>query len=219
MALVANYDLELHSMDVKMVFLNGNMDEDIICCLTRSFDPNLSLQVFKALLALLEIVLSSIEIGSTKYWGHLARYLSKYSKPCKKVYLTTTPQCSYPDKYLCYALNTSLCDYVCVQFYNNPQCEYNFGILTNILNSWKLWMTNVLAKKFFLGLPASSNATGSGFILADVLTSQILLVTKASFKNEGAMLWLCLTRRKRVLSSTLSLLRSALARCQHYIRI
>ena len=29
MALVAHYDLELHQMDVKTTFLNGNLDEDI----------------------------------------------------------------------------------------------------------------------------------------------------------------------------------------------
>ena len=29
MALVAHFDLELHQMDVKTTFLNGNLDEDI----------------------------------------------------------------------------------------------------------------------------------------------------------------------------------------------
>ena len=29
MALIAHFDLELHQMDVKTAFLNGNLDEDI----------------------------------------------------------------------------------------------------------------------------------------------------------------------------------------------
>ncbi|XP_043713933.1 hevamine-A-like [Telopea speciosissima] len=139
--------------------------------------------------AILDGIDFDIEMGSTNYWGYLARYLSKYSKPYKKVYLTAAPQCPYPDKYLGLALHTSFFDYVWVQFYNNPQCEYTSGNITNILNSWKLWTTTIPAKKFFLGLPASSDAAGSGFIPADVLTSQILPVAKTSFKYGGVMLW------------------------------
>ncbi|XP_042496124.1 acidic endochitinase-like [Macadamia integrifolia] len=139
--------------------------------------------------AILDGIDFDIELGSKKYWGYLARHLKKHSKPCKEVYLTAAPQCPYPDKYLGHALNTSLFDYVWVQFYNNPSCEYTSGNVTNILNSWKLWTSTVPAKKFFLGLPASSDAAGSGFIPADVLTSQILPVIKTSPKYGGVMLW------------------------------
>ncbi|KAA0056359.1 putative transposable element-related protein [Cucumis melo var. makuwa] len=39
MALVAHFDLELHQMDVKTVFLNGNIDETICQC------PKITLEI------------------------------------------------------------------------------------------------------------------------------------------------------------------------------
>ena len=37
MALVAHYDLELHQMDVKTAFLNGNIDETIYTVQPENF--------------------------------------------------------------------------------------------------------------------------------------------------------------------------------------
>ena len=37
MALVAHYDLELHQMDVKTAFLNGNLYEDVYMAQPKSF--------------------------------------------------------------------------------------------------------------------------------------------------------------------------------------
>ncbi|XP_042477170.1 hevamine-A-like [Macadamia integrifolia] len=139
--------------------------------------------------AVLDGIDFDIEMGSTEYWDKLAEYLSNYSNEGNKVYLTAAPQCPYPDKYLGTALNTSLFDYVWVQFYNNNPCEYTSGNVTNLLNSWNTWATVVPAGKIFLGLPASSDAAGSGFIPADVLTSQVLPVTKTYSKYGGVMLW------------------------------
>ncbi|KAF8413268.1 hypothetical protein HHK36_001244 [Tetracentron sinense] len=127
--------------------------------------------------------------SSTQYWEDLAKYLYNYSEQGKKVYLTAAPQCPFPDAYLGTALNTGLFDYVWVQFYNNPPCQYTSGNTENLINSWNLWTTSVNAIKFFLGLPASSQAAGSGFIPADVLTSQILPAIKSSAKYGGVMLW------------------------------
>ncbi|KAJ4962948.1 hypothetical protein NE237_022887 [Protea cynaroides] len=128
-----------------------------------------------------------IELGSTEYWRYLAMYLSEYSMKRKKVYLTAAPQCPYPDKYLGSALDTGLFDYVWVQFYNNPPCQYTSGNVTNLLNSWRKWTSTVPARKIFLGLLASS--AGNGYIPADVLTSEVLPVTKTSSKYGGVMLW------------------------------
>ncbi|KAF9622730.1 hypothetical protein IFM89_032910 [Coptis chinensis] len=125
-----------------------------------------------------------IELGSTKNWDLLAKYLKSYSKPGKKVYLTAAPQCPLPDAYLDRALNTGLFDFVWIQFYNNAPCQYSSGNVTNLINSWKRWTSTIPAKKYFLGLPAAEAAAGSGFIPANVLKSQILPVIKSS-RNSG----------------------------------
>ncbi|KAL0452447.1 UNVERIFIED_CONTAM: Hevamine-A [Sesamum latifolium] len=57
---------------------------------------------------------------STLYWDDLARALTSYNTPEKKVYLAAAPQCPRPDLNLDTAVRTGLFDYVWVQFYNNP---------------------------------------------------------------------------------------------------
>ncbi|CAH2049289.1 unnamed protein product [Thlaspi arvense] len=130
-----------------------------------------------------------IELGSTHYYDDMARYLAAYSRPGRKVYLTAAPQCPFPDQHLGVALNTGLFDYVWVQFYNNPPCQYASGNLNNLVNSWNRWTTSVNAGKIFLGLPAAPQAAGSGFIPTNVLVSNILPVIKKSPKYGGVMFW------------------------------
>ncbi|KAK7279865.1 hypothetical protein RJT34_24924 [Clitoria ternatea] len=138
--------------------------------------------------AVLDGIDFDIELGSTANWEHLARFLKAYSRIEKSVYLSAAPQCPIPDRFLGTALNTGLFDFVWVQFYNNPPCQYN-GNITNLVNSWNRWTSTVPARQIFLGLPAAPAAAGSGFIPADVLTSQILPVIKKSPKYGGVMLW------------------------------
>ena len=45
MTLVAHYDLELHQMDVKTAFLNGNIDETICMVQSENFESNHSKQL------------------------------------------------------------------------------------------------------------------------------------------------------------------------------
>ncbi|XP_038993262.1 acidic endochitinase-like [Hibiscus syriacus] len=87
------------------------------------------------------------------------------------------------------ALNTGLFDYVWVQFYNNPQCQYTPDDTKNLLNSWNQWTSSINADNIFLGLPATPATAGSGYIPPNVLTSQILLVIKRSSNYGGVMLW------------------------------
>ncbi|XP_010251575.1 PREDICTED: hevamine-A-like [Nelumbo nucifera] len=139
--------------------------------------------------AVLDGIDFDIERGSTLYYYELVRYLSVYSKPSKKVYLAAAPQCPFPDRYLGRALNSGLFDYVWIQFYNNAPCQYTPGNVSKLLSSWTKWTSSIQATKFFLGLPASPQAAGSGYIPTNVLIHQILPKIKASPKYGGVMLW------------------------------
>ncbi|CAN0902891.1 Putative pentatricopeptide repeat-containing protein At3g49142 [Linum grandiflorum] len=126
---------------------------------------------------------------STQHWEDLARYLSAYGGGGRKVYLAAAPQCPFPDRSLGAAVNTGLFDYVWIQFYNNPPCQYTSGNIDRLLSSWNRWTTSINAGKIFLGLPAATQAAGSGYIPPDVLTSQILPQIRNSPKYGGVMLW------------------------------
>ncbi|KAK1282158.1 hypothetical protein QJS10_CPB22g00838 [Acorus calamus] len=139
--------------------------------------------------AVLDGIDFDIEGGTNQHWDDLARFLSGYSNRGKKVYLTAAPQCPFPDAWVGGALKTGLFDYVWVQFYNNPPCQYASGDLGNLEDAWKQWTSDIPAGKIFLGLPAAPDAAGSGFIPTDALTSQVLPAIKDSNKYGGVMLW------------------------------
>ncbi|PIA34467.1 hypothetical protein AQUCO_03700022v1 [Aquilegia coerulea] len=141
--------------------------------------------------AVLDGIDFDIETGPTQNYDLLARYLSAYSTPARKVYLTAAPQCPYPDAHLGPALNTGLFDYVWVQFYNNPraQCQYGSGSTADLLRSWNRWASTIPATKIFMGLPAAPGAANNGYIPTNVLTSQVLPAIKSSSKYGGIMLW------------------------------
>ncbi|KAF6162121.1 hypothetical protein GIB67_008250 [Kingdonia uniflora] len=139
--------------------------------------------------AVLDGVDFDIEGGTNLHWDDLARYLKGYSKRGKNVYLTAAPQCPFPDAWIGDALKTGLFDYVWVQFYNNPPCQYTQGALVNLEDAWKQWTSSIPATKIFLGLPAAPQAAGSGFIPASTLSSTVLPAIKGSSKYGGVMLW------------------------------
>lgn len=119
----------------------------------------------------------------------MASLLSGYSSKGKKVYLTAAPQCPFPDAWLGNAVKTGLFDYVWVQFYNNPPCQYSSTDIANLENAWKQWIADIPNTKVFLGLPASPQAAGSGFIPVTDLTSKVLPAIKTSANYGGVMLW------------------------------
>ncbi|XP_021894708.1 acidic endochitinase-like [Carica papaya] len=136
--------------------------------------------------AVLDGIDFDIEGGTTQHWDELARALSAFSQQ-RKIYLSAAPQCPFPDAWLNGAIQTGLFDFVWVQFYNNPPCEYD-GNVDNFKAAWNQW-TSTQAGQVFLGLPASNEAAGSGFISPDVLASQVLPDIKTSSKYGGVMLW------------------------------
>lgn len=140
--------------------------------------------------AILDGIDFNIERYSTLYWDDLARCLKGYSQPGEQVvYLSAAPQCPFPDRFLGNAIDTGLFDFVWVQFYNNPACQYRNGNTNNLMDSWNRWVSLVNNGRVFLGLPASRRASGSGYIPTNVLTAQILPVIKRSSNYGGVMLW------------------------------
>ncbi|XP_022759661.1 acidic endochitinase-like [Durio zibethinus] len=128
-----------------------------------------------------------IELGSNLYYDDLATYLKAKSQ---SVYLSAAPQCPYPDYYMGDAIATGLFDNVWVQFYNNPPCQYSSGNVGNLISSWNIWTSNVVAGNISLGLPAAEAAAPSGgYIPADTLISDVLPVINESSKYGGVMLW------------------------------
>ncbi|KAK6260601.1 Glycoside hydrolase family 18 [Theobroma cacao] len=139
--------------------------------------------------AVLDGIDFDIEGGTTQYWDELAKALSGFGQQSqKKLYLSAAPQCPFPDAWLDGAIRTGLFDFVWVQFYNNPPCQYS-GDANNLINAWNNQWTTIQAGQVFLGLPAAPEAAGGGYIPPDVLTSQVLPSIKASPKYGGVMLW------------------------------
>ncbi|XP_010915157.1 acidic endochitinase [Elaeis guineensis] len=140
--------------------------------------------------AVLDGIDFDIEGGTTQHWDELANYLSGYSAQGKKVYLTAAPQCPYPDAWMGGALNTGRFDYVWVQFYNNPPCQYSSGDASNLKSAWNQWTSSLSKAQIFLGLPAAPQAAPSGgFIPVGDLKSQVLPAIKGSSNYGGVMLW------------------------------
>lgn len=92
------------------------------------------------------------------------------------------------------ALKTGLFYYVWVQFYTNPPCRYSSGSLTNLVDAWKQWTSDIPGTNIFLGLPAALDAAGSDFTPVTNLTSKVLHAIKGSQKYGGVMLWLKVLR-------------------------
>lgn len=135
-----------------------------------------------------------IEGGSNLYWDDLARELDAIRNQNRYFYLSAAPQCfNTLDYYLDKAIKTGLFNYVLVQFYNNPPCQYDTSRhdATLLLQSWDSWTSYVLPNNTVLmGLPASPDAAPSGgYIPPDDLINKVLPKIKPAPNYGGIMLW------------------------------
>ncbi|XP_045806110.1 acidic endochitinase-like [Trifolium pratense] len=127
--------------------------------------------------------------GKQQYWEELAIFLKSHNTSTQNVYLSAAPQCPFPDGQLGVTLDTGVFDYVWIQFYNNPGCDYSQRVINDLLDSWKQWTESLMTGKVFLGLPASPAAAGSGYVPADLLCEIVLPVIRMSSNYGGVMLW------------------------------
>ncbi|KAL5056928.1 hypothetical protein RYX36_028532 [Vicia faba] len=127
--------------------------------------------------------------GKQQHWDELAIFLKSYKNSTQNVYLSAAPQCPFPDGELGAALDTNIFDYVWIQFYNNPECEYSQNDVNQLLDSWKRWTESLTVGKLFLGLPASRAAADNGYIPAALLCESVLPLVAMSRNYGGVMLW------------------------------
>ncbi|CAO2178692.1 unnamed protein product [Urochloa humidicola] len=142
--------------------------------------------------AVLDGVDFDIESSGSRYYDDLARNLtSLYRGGGGRAYvLAAAPQCPFPDASLAAALGTGLFNLVWVQFYNNPGCQYDApGDGDELLSSWRQWAESLPSATVFLGLPASRDAAGSGFVDAETLASEVLPAVEGVPNYGGIMLW------------------------------
>ncbi|TKY46427.1 Basic endochitinase [Spatholobus suberectus] len=138
--------------------------------------------------AVLDGVDFDIEGGEAHYAALAHRLHDHYAGSGKKFYLTAAPQCPFQNNILHEALTTGLFDHVWIQFYNNPQCEFTSNNPSGFKSSWNQWTTSINAGKFYVGLPASHEAAGTGYVPSQDLINHLLPIVR-SRKYGGVMLW------------------------------
>ncbi|BBN00731.1 protein MpGH18.2 [Marchantia polymorpha subsp. ruderalis] len=144
-----------------------------------------------------------IESGGPSYYPDLGGRLKEIAQNnnYKQLYMSAAPQCPYPDASLGPAtgtfLDASLADFVFVQFYNNPDCDFRAGV-SGMVSSWTQWTNNIPGTpQVFLGLPASAAAAGGGYIDSSTLIEGggVLEQIKMIGNYGGVMLWAPTTDR------------------------
>ncbi|KAI4717088.1 glycoside hydrolase [Aureobasidium sp. EXF-10727] len=111
------------------------------------------------------------------------------SDTSKKYYLSAAPQCPRPDASIPVSA-MALCDFVFVQFYNNPSCDLSSDGFAAAFGGWsdELYAANNKTK-LFIGAGAFEGA-GSGYVEGAALGHQVSLARQLYTSNlGGVMLW------------------------------
>lgn len=87
------------------------------------------------------------------------------SDTSKTYYLSSAPQCPFPDASDPLSM-LLLCDFVYVQFYNNPPCEIGSSNFSNSIQQWSTALNSSTLNpkpRLYLGAPAWSAAGNSAY--------------------------------------------------------
>ncbi|XP_027061985.1 acidic endochitinase-like [Coffea arabica] len=112
--------------------------------------------------------------GSNNSLDVLAQALRDNCALDKKVYLSAAPLCRIPDYYLDAAINTGVFDYVWVQFFGDPSCEYSPGNPFNLIVSWLKWYYYLRNYNTTLFLGLTGDSAAEGYIPCDPQLLEVL---------------------------------------------
>ncbi|CAJ1952998.1 unnamed protein product [Sphenostylis stenocarpa] len=124
--------------------------------------------------------------GENLHWDEVVKAINA-STTARKIYLSASPQCVYPDHYLGSAIRTGLFDYIRVQFFYQNRCIYTPGNPSNLFSEWNQWTKNVPNSLIFLGLVASPEV--AGYIDYTPLINDVLPFVRQSSNYGGVMIW------------------------------
>ncbi|KAK7202423.1 glycoside hydrolase family 18 protein [Myxozyma melibiosi] len=134
--------------------------------------------------------------GYSAFVTKMRNYYDEYvAAGGKQMYISGAPQCPIPDSFLNDAMETSYFDFYFVQFYNN-YCGINFweeGTSTTF--NFDAWDTFAQSSgynpdaKVYLGVSASSDAAGTGYVDIDTLTTVISELASTYTSFGGVMMW------------------------------
>ncbi|XP_062198058.1 xylanase inhibitor protein 1-like [Phragmites australis] len=131
-----------------------------------------------------------IDRGAPDHYDELARNLNRYSGRGKKVHLTATPRCAFPDWHVERALATGLFERLHVRFYDDARCSYNRAGLRGVIEEWSKWTARYPRSQVYLGL-AAANVPGKygDKVSLEALYYDLLPNVQKAGNYGGIMLW------------------------------